>query len=57
MVILIAGVTLAVVALATSFGGIGTGLLVLGTIGWLALAFRPTEAGALVAGWSRSRFE
>ena len=54
---LIAGVTLAVVALAASFGGIGIGLLVLATIGWLTLAFRPIEAGQLVAGWSRSRFD
>jgi hypothetical protein len=57
MVWVIAGITLALAALSASLGGIGMGLMTLGTIGWLLVAFRPIEAGSLVASWSRSRFE
>jgi hypothetical protein len=53
----IGGITLAVVAVSATLGGLGTAALLLAMIGWLLLAFRPVEAGVLVADWSRRRFE
>jgi hypothetical protein len=52
-----AGITLALAAMAASLGGLGIGLIALGAMAWLLVAFRPVEAGAMVAGWSRRRFE
>lgn len=53
----ITGTTLAFVAISTTFGGLGTGLLALAATVWLLFAFRPVTAGALVADWTRRRFE
>ena len=52
----IAGITRALAAASAALGGIGTGLMTLGAMGWLLLAFRPVEAGPIVASWSRERF-
>ena len=57
MLWLIAGITLALVSLSATLGGVGTGILALATIAWLLLAFRPVELGPIVAEWSRRRFE
>jgi hypothetical protein len=57
MVWLIAGITLAFVAMGATWGTLGTAAILLAGVAWLLLAFRPTEAGALVANWSRKRFE
>jgi hypothetical protein len=57
MVWVTAGMTLALAAIAASLGGLGIGLITLGTMAWLLVAFRPVEAGTMVAGWSRRRFE
>lgn len=54
---LIAGVTLAFVAMAATWGTLSTAAILLAAVAWLLVAFRPTEAGALVANWSRKRFE
>lgn len=48
---LIVGVAIAML------GGIGPALLSVATMTWLLMALRPTEAGPLVAAWSRQRFE
>jgi len=53
----IAGITLALAAASAALGGIGTGLITLGAMAWLLVAFRPVEAGPIVASWSRERFE
>ena len=53
----IAGTTLALVAFSAGLGGWAVGLLALASIAWLLVALRPVEAGAMVASWSRSRFE
>ena len=50
-------ITVALAAVGAALGGPLVGLLVLVTIGWLLLTFRPLEAGAMVAAWSRKRFE
>jgi hypothetical protein len=57
MLWLTAGTTLALVAISTNLGTLGTGLMILATAGWLLLAFRPLAAGELVASWARRRFE
>jgi hypothetical protein len=57
MVWVIAGITLALAGISATLGGFGMGLLALATVGWLLVAFRPVEAGTLVATWSRRRFE
>jgi hypothetical protein len=55
---LIVGIALALVSIsATSLGGLATGLLMLAVSAWLVIAFRPVAMGALVANWSRRRFE
>ena len=57
MLFLIGAIALALVALGTSWGTVGTVvILITGTV-WLTLAFRPVEAGALVANLARRRFE
>ena len=58
MLWLIAGTSLALISIsATTLGGLGTGLLMLGVSAWLVIAFRPDAMGALVANWSRQRNE
>jgi hypothetical protein len=57
MLWLVAGITLALVSLSATLGGVGTGLLALATIAWLLLAFRPVELGPIVADLARRRFE
>jgi hypothetical protein len=54
---LIAGITVVLAGIAASLGGLVAGLVALASIGWLLLALRPVEAGAIVADWSRRRFE
>ena len=56
MYLVIAGITLGLVAISTTLGGLGTGILFLLTIGWLLLALRPVEMGAMVAELTRRRF-
>jgi hypothetical protein len=57
MLFLIGTVALAIVALGTSWGTVGTVAILITAMAWLAFAFRPTEAGALVSGLTRRRFE
>ena len=57
MLFLIGSIALALVALGTTWGAIGTVLILITTMVWLALAFRPTEAGALVTNLTRRRFQ
>jgi hypothetical protein len=52
-----AAFTVTLAAIAALFGGVGIAAVLLVAIPWLTLAFRPVEAGALVAEWSRRRFE
>ena len=57
MVWLIGASTLALVAIAGLFGAVGTAAILLVSVLWLLLVFRPVEAGVLVADLSRRRFE
>ena len=57
MLWLIAGITLAFVAMGATWGTLGTVAILLAAVAWLLVAFRPVEAGALVAALSRRRFE
>jgi hypothetical protein len=57
MLWLIAGITLAFVAMGATWGTLGTAAILLAAVAWLLVAFRPVEAGALVANWTRQRFE
>jgi hypothetical protein len=57
MVKLIAGTTIALAVTAAMLGGLGIGLGLLGAMAWMLLVLRPTEAGPMVAAWSRDRFE
>jgi hypothetical protein len=57
MLKLIAGTTLALAVLSATLGGLGIGLVLLGSMAWMLLVFRPVEAGPIVASWSRQRFE
>jgi hypothetical protein len=57
MLWLIGATTLVVVGIAGSFGTIGTAVIVLAAVLWLLAAFRPVEAGPIVAGLARRRFE
>ena len=58
MLWLTVGIALALVSIsATTLGGFATGLLMLAVSAWLVIAFRPVAVGALVANWSRRRFE
>ncbi len=57
MLFLIGAIALAVVALATSWGTIGTVVILITATAWMTLAFRPVEAGALVTNLTRRRFE
>lgn len=57
MLFLIGAIALAVVALGTSWGTIGTVVILITATVWMTLAFRPVEAGALVTNLTRRRFE
>lgn len=57
MLWLIAGITLAFVAMGATWGTLGTVAILLAAVVWMLLAFRPVEAGALVANLARRRFE
>jgi hypothetical protein len=57
MLFLIGAIALAVVALGTSWGTIGTVVILITATAWLTLAFRPVEAGALVTSLTRRHFE
>jgi hypothetical protein len=57
MLFLIGTVALAIVALGTSWGTVGTVAILITAMAWLALAFRPIEAGAFVSGLTRRHFE
>jgi hypothetical protein len=57
MLFFIGAIALALVALGTSWGTIGTVVILITAMAWLALAFRPVEAGALVSNLTRRRFE
>ena len=57
MLFFIGAIALALVALGTSWGTIGTVVILIATTVWLTLAFRPVEAGALVTSLTRRRFE
>jgi hypothetical protein len=57
MLFLVGAIALALVALGTSWGTIGTVVILIAATAWLTLAFRPVEAGALVTNLTRRRFE
>jgi hypothetical protein len=57
MLFLIGAIALALVALGTSWGTIGTVVILFAATAWLTFAFRPVEAGALVTSLTRGRFE
>lgn len=57
MLFLIGAIALALVALGTSWGTIGTVVILITATAWLTFAFRPVEAGALVTSLARRRFE
>jgi hypothetical protein len=57
MLFLIGAIALAVVALDTSWGTIGTVVILITATAWMTLAFRPLEAGALITSLTRRRFE
>jgi hypothetical protein len=57
MLFLIGAIALALVALGTSWGTIGTVVILVTVTAWLTFAFRPVEAGALVTSLTRRRFE
>lgn len=56
MLFLIGAIALAVVALGTSWGTIGTVVILITAAAWMTFAFRPVEAGALVTTLTRRRF-
>ena len=57
MVWLIGALTLALVAMGTTWGTVGTVAILITTVAWLLVAFQPTRAGAMVADLARRRFE
>jgi len=57
MLFLIGAIALALVALGTSWGTIGTVMILITATAWLTLGFRPVEAGALVTSLTRRRYE
>ena len=57
MLFLVGAIALALVALGTRRGPIGTDVIMITATAWLTLAFRPVEAGALVTKLTRRRFE
>jgi hypothetical protein len=57
MLWLIGGITIALVGMGTTWGTIGTAVVLFTAAAWMLLAFRPVAAGALVANMARRRFE
>jgi hypothetical protein len=57
MLFLVGAFILAVVALGTTWGTVGTVAILITAMAWLAFGFRPIEAGALVTNLTRRRFE
>ena len=57
MLFLIGAIAIAVVALSATWGTFGTIATLITAMAWLTAAFRPVEAGALVAALGRRRFE
>jgi hypothetical protein len=57
MLWLIGAVTLALVGMGATWGTVGTAVILFTAVAWMLLAFRPVEAGALVANLARRRFE
>ena len=53
----IGAVTLALLGMGAAWGTVGTVVILLTGAIWMLLAFRPVEAGALVANLARRRFE
>ena len=53
----IGAVTLAFIAMGATWGTLGTAAILLVGAAWLVLAFRPAEAGAMVANLARRRFQ
>ena len=57
MLFLIGSIALALIAVSTSWGTVGTVVILITATAWLTLAFRPVEAGALVSNLTRRNFE
>ncbi|MDP9119334.1 MAG: hypothetical protein M3M93_03525 [Actinomycetota bacterium] len=57
MVWLIGAMTLALVAMSTTWGTVGTAVILITAVAWLLVAFQPVQAGAMVADLARRRFE
>jgi hypothetical protein len=57
MVWLIGAVTLAIAAMSTTWGTIGTSVILITGVAWLLFAFQPVQAGAMVANLARRRLE
>jgi hypothetical protein len=57
MLFLIGSIALALIAVSTSWGTVGTVVILITATAWLTLAFRPVEAGALVTNLTRRHFE
>jgi hypothetical protein len=57
MLWLIGAVTLALLGMGATWGTVGTVVILFTGAVWMLLAFRPIEAGALVANLARRRFE
>jgi hypothetical protein len=57
MLWLIGAVALALVGMGVAWGTLGTAVILFTAVAWMLLAFRPVEAGALVANLARRRFE
>jgi hypothetical protein len=57
MLFLIGSIALALFAMSTSWGTVGTVVILITASAWLTVAFRPIEAGALVSNLARRHFE
>ena len=57
MLWLIGAISLALVSMGATWGTVGTVVILFTLAAWMLLAFRPVEAGALVANLARRRFE
>jgi hypothetical protein len=57
MLWLIGAVTLALLAMGATWGTVGTVAILAIGVAWMLVAFRPIEAGALLANLARRRFE
>ena len=57
MLWLIGAVTLALLGMGGTWGTVGTVVFLFTGAAWMLIAFRPVEAGALVANLARRRFD